>query len=496
MPKDCRHFNQAVQSSIKLSVRLILPLFLTWLITSAVIVYRLQTLGAFASVSATKTLNYLKTHTQLDPGNLRLNQSYKQWALSLNMTDPANYIKVGLGIVDGKGVNLKNLSPENHDYPTYMPYYFQAPGTAIIIGLMIKLFGAGSIVPYFILIFFVHWLTALLTCLLASRFINDYRYILGAGMLSLLCLPVLDFDFAMGIFSSEPLVAPFIVTSLIALSIFWTTLQKNSPAYKKMVFAGLGFGAALGIAAYFRDIYATFAQFCLLVLIFVSIVKRRGFKQTFLFALIAIVTLSAIEYPWEKRNKRYFGEFTMSGSTYNGYGLWHAVWDDYGGSRQWGWNDGVGLGFYLAPEKSAEIIAVLNKDKKAGSLYALQCLARAVCKKPWPTICYKLKIYDTLWFGQRCHYAIYLWSLLSTISFFVFLYLTRFQFIPEIWLFPLFMLCLSPLIHYEHRYTQPFFLFITPITAMYVLKYFLKDSISPKENQQTSATIVSLIKPD
>ncbi len=363
MPECYQRFSQIDRRSIEIFLRLILPLFLVWLITSGIIIYRLQTMGAFASVSGTKLLNYIKTHSTLDPGSLRLNQSYTQWALALNMTDPANYIRAGLGFADGKGVSLKNITPEHPTNQTYLPYYFQSPGTPIVIGIMIKLFGQNSILPYFILILSIHWLTALLACLLSARFISDHRYILGTGILSLLALPVLDFDFGMGLFSSEPLAAPFIVASFIFLSIFWTTLQKNPRPNKQMIFAAIGFGASLAIAAYFRDIYTTFAQFCLLVLVMVSILRKSGFKQTLLFALIAFITLSAIEYPWEKRNKRNFGEFTMTGSTYRGYGLWHATWDDYRESMQWSWSDGIGLGFYLAPEKSPEVIAKLDKDK-------------------------------------------------------------------------------------------------------------------------------------
>ena len=103
----------------------------------------------------------------------------------------------------------------------------------------------------------------------------------------------------------------------------------------------------------------------------------------------------------------------------------------------------------------------------------MQSLLEAVMKNPWKAIQYKLKVYDTLWLGQRCNWHIYAWCVLSAISFFVFLFLTRLNITPALWLFPLFLLCLSPVIHYEHRYSQPFYFFVTPITAMYVLRYFL-----------------------
>jgi hypothetical protein len=103
----------------------------------------------------------------------------------------------------------------------------------------------------------------------------------------------------------------------------------------------------------------------------------------------------------------------------------------------------------------------------------MQSLLAAVMNKPLDAIQYKLRVYDTLWLGQRCNWYIYLWCVLSMLSFFVFLALTRFKFIPSLWLFPLFLFALSPIIHYEHRYSQPFYFFVTPITAMFVLRYFL-----------------------
>ncbi len=459
---------------IKLSskISIALPLFVVWLITIAILTYRLNTLGAFASLGVTRCLEYVKDVGQADPSSIRLNQSYSQWALALNMTDPSNYIKTGLGFADGKGLNLKNISPADPNNKTYMPYYFQGPGTPIVIGAMIKLFGEQTVLPYFILVVCVHLLTAFLTCILASKFFKDRIYIFGSGLLSLLCPAVLDYNFGCGIFASEPLTAPFIVLSLIAMSNFWLALDESPYSYKRLVINALSFGGALGCAAYFRDIYSTFAAFSFLVLILFGLIRRTHFKQLILFVLIGSLVLSAVEYPWKKRNARYFGEFTMSGSSYCSSSLWYQVWFDYKESSKWSSHAAMGLGNYLAPEKSKEVLAVLGKNKQVGNRFAWKSFIEAIWAKPWQALCYKLGVYDTLWCGQRINAYIYLWCLLSTVSFLAFLWLTRFRFIPELWLFPLFLLCISPIAHYEHRYSQPFFLFITPITVMYLIQYY------------------------
>ena len=453
--------------------RIILPLLLVWLIVCSIAAYRLNCYGAFASVSMTKTLEYLRDFEQATPGSVRLNQSYSQWAIALNLTDTANYIKTGLGFAEGKGVSLKNISPASPDNKTYMAYYFQSPGTPVVIGVMVKLFGEHSVLPYFFLIAAVHFMTALFACVLASYYIEGDAYILGVGLLSLLCLPVLDFNFGLGLFSSEPLSKPFIGLSLIALSDCWKKLEKGTVSYRYLFLIALLFGGALAVASYFRGIYITFARFSFCVLAVAGLIKKGRRKQVLLFVIISMIALAAIQYPWQKRNKFYFREFTMAGSTYHGYSMWHDIWESQRGTSKWGWNAAHGLGYYLAPEKSTEVLARLDSNKIEGSQYAMQCLLEAVMKKPWQAIQYKLQVYDTLWLGQRCNWYIYAWCLISMITFWVFLFLTRFRFMPGLWLFPLFLFCISPIIHYEHRYSQPFFFFVTPIAAMYVLRYFL-----------------------
>ena len=466
---------------IRIKWHILLPLLIVWLITSAVLVDRLQSQGAYASLSMRNVLQFVAAVGHAHPETIRLNQSYTQWALALNCLDPSNFIRAGLGLAEGEGVSIRNISPGDPDNQTYIPYYFQAPGAPIVIGTFIRLFGERCVLPYCIFIFVVHFLTALLTCVLASRYFEDDRYVLGAGVLSLLCLPVLDFNFGTGLFASEPLVAPFVVCALIALSNFSETIRDNSCTYRASCFAALGFGVSLGMAAYFRDIYSTFAQFCLLVMFLTGCLKRSNFRHFLVFVLISFITLSAIEHPWKKRNQRDFGEYSMTGSTYYGYAMWDTIWNDYKEKAQWGCAEGLGLGYYLAPKKSKDVLAKLNNNKQDGSIYAFQSLVSAVCKRPWDAIRFKLKDYDHLWFGHRVNWFIYCWCLFSMLIFFAFLYLTRSQFIPELWLHPLFLFLISPLIMYEHRFAQPFFFFVTPITTMYVLQYFLaKLSLSKK----------------
>ncbi len=462
---------------ISQKITIVLSLLVVWLIACGIIIYRLNTYGAFASLCGKKTLEYIREIGQGDPGSVGLDQSYTQWALALNLTDASNYIKVGLSFADGKGVSFKDISKQDPYRRRYLPYYFQSPGTPVVIGTMIKMFGEKSVLPYFILVLGMHFLTTLLVCFLGSKFVQESAYVFGVGLLSMLSLPILDFDFGMGLFSSEPFAALFVVAGLIALSVFWTNFNSENSSYKVTCFAALGFGIFLGLATYFRDVYCTFAHFCFAVLLIYGAVRNIKLKQIVVFILVSSVVLTGILYPWQKRNQKYLGEFTMAGSSYCSFSRWHQIWDDYKESSKWCWDGATGLGNYLEPEKSKEIMALLDRDKKAGDKYAWKCYFEAICKKPWQALSYKLGFYDTLWFGQRCHPFIYIWCVLSLLSFAGFLWLTRFRFVPELWLFPVFLLFISPFVHYEHRYAQPFFSLVTPITMMYLIKYWRKKVI-------------------
>jgi hypothetical protein len=459
-----------IQSSFSSRRRTLVALAIVWLFTIGIITYRLQTLGAFASVSVTELLEHAMSVSQQRPADLRLNQPYTDWAFGLDQTDVANYIRAGLGFADGKGVSYKNTCPERPNMAPYVPYYYQSPGAPVLIGTLIKLFGGKEVLPYFFVVLSLHFLSALLTCVLASMFLEGDVYVFGAGLLGLLCLPVLDYVFGFGLFSSEPLAAPFVGIALIAVSSFWKKLENGTSTFKNIFFTAVGFGSALALAAYCRDVYSSFAEFCFVVLAFVAFAKRGKFKQVLVFVLIAALTLALLEHPWRERNKHYYGQYGMTASTYYGYSMWYDMWDDYRERAKWGGDFGIGFANYLEPEKSAEVIAQLNKDPKQGSSYALRSLMGAIHKRPWDALWFKLSLYDHLWFGQARYIHVYLWCLLSSATFVFFLFMTRFRFIPGLWLFPLFLLCISPLIDFQSRFAQPFFLFVTPVTCMFVLK--------------------------
>ncbi|HEY9758274.1 MAG TPA: hypothetical protein V6C97_24120 [Oculatellaceae cyanobacterium] len=463
--------------------RLVLGLFVAWLIVTGICAYRVQTEGAFSTHETTKLFEYAKHKYHTDPGSLRLNQSYTRWAVNVPPSDAFNYLRTGLGFADGHGLNIKLVTLDDPNSHTYIPYYHQGPGTPVAIGLFIKAFGQDSVLPYFLFISIVHLGTAILTCILASLYLEEPLLVFGAGLLSLVCLPAVDSNLGIGFFWSEPLAAPFVVASLIAAALFW---RNKARSYKITLATGLGFGISLAIGSYFRDVYTTFLQFSLAVFLLASCFERRRLKHIFLFALVSMIALSVIQLPWKKRNQWYFREFSMSGTTYCGAGLWALTWDN---SRDTipEYSGGIGLGSYLAPEKSAVVLQKLQEDRKQGGTYAFKCLLDAILKRPWDAVKFKLNVYDALWLGQPSCPYIYLWCVIASASFIIFLFVTGFAFEPGLWLFPLFLFCISPIIQYEHRYAQPFFLFVTPITTMYFARKFLYAKVLARQTDKAKA---------
>jgi hypothetical protein len=159
----------------------------------------------------------------------------------------------------------------------------------------------------------------------------------------------------------------------------------------------------------------------------------------------------------------------MSGTTYCASGVWRLVWSSCKDPAA-GYSGGIGLGDHLAPEKSVSVLLALNNDRQKGSAYALSCLIDAVWRKPLQAVIFKVQSYDMLWFGDRSCANIYYFSLIETMMFAIYMWCSRKNFDLSLVLFPAFIVGVSALMHYEPRYTQPFYSFITPITTVFVLQ--------------------------
>ncbi|PWT99205.1 MAG: hypothetical protein C5B53_05695 [Candidatus Melainabacteria bacterium] len=439
----------------------LLTLLLIWIVLAIFLAWRIDRYGAYASHSVERGLHfYYSKNSLVRPESLRLHKGYKEWALNLYGTDPSEYTRVGLAWADGQGIALKNISPENPDSQSATPYWWQAPGTGFFIGLFIKLFGRQHIWSYFIFICWLYFSCVTATYLLARQYV-DRKCAFAAGVLSLFCVPVLDYFFGVGVFSADLLAAFPISLAFVVASQFWNRLEHIASA--PVIFNATALGALFAIASYFKDGYVTLGIWTLGCLVVCGLIQKRPIRKLLIFAGIALLTMLIIQVPWRLRNQSSFGQFAMCQSTLNGYALWAQTWGDPDVYDRWCWNGGTCIGSRLAPEIAPQIRQELLSLSKESCHDAMRAYIEAVAKHPLAALRFKLRTYSTLWLGQNVHTLIYAWCLISCIAFLAFTVRYRLSFGPVLYTFPSLMLCASLILHYEHRYTLFFYQFITPV---------------------------------
>jgi hypothetical protein len=427
--------------------------------------------------------------------NLNLQASYEDWGKAIHGSDPSEYIRGGMGIADGKGIALKCLDCKPVKYE---PYTFRPPGTSIAIALIATVFGREHIYSYFIFTLILQFLCSVVIMLSATRFIKSNWGVFSVGLLSLLCPPVTNFHYGIGLFMGEPYSNLCLAIAFFFLGKFWDVSQPNRLTKKSIIYLIL-FATLIAIASYFRDIYGAFLIFiCILVIIYFFrktkyylkitetaihiLVRKQYLKMTAVFVSISLLCLLVIQYPLKSRNKHLTGLRVMGTSSIGT--VWTTgLWTDHEEASKTCIGCGLGLGHYLNSERAKQVqeqFATVSINDAIS--YSMRSFAMLVWRHPIKAFMFKARIYDRLWFGIRPQslssdlFEItlpYLWCVIGSILFLVFLWVTRFRFLPELWSFPLFVLMLSPLIHFEHRYSHPFFFLIVPITSIYVIEYIV-----------------------
>jgi hypothetical protein len=446
----------------------LLALLGIWSVLAIFQASRIDRYGAYATHSVEHALRYITEHGG-HPEAVRLWQSYSDWARNLNLTDSSQYIKVGLGWAEGKGISTKDISPEYPNSKSFTPYWWQSPGTGFVIGLFIKLFGEDHVLPYFIFICCVYFGCAIATYFLACEYVLK-RYAFIAALLSLVNLPTLDYTFGVGIFGADILAALPIGLALLVASRFWHRLEQCS--FPNVVLLSALFGGLFSLASYFKDGHAIFAVWTLIAIFFWGCFEKKNLRKLLTFVCVSLVILFSLQLPWRMRNQAAFGEFAMCGSTQDCFALWAQFWGDYKEQDKWCWNGGAGMGSYLAPDVAPRIIAGLYADRKKGNVDALRNCIACISEHPLSALRYKLHAYPTLWLGQRVHIFIYSWCVVSIIAFTIFALSFRLAVGPVLYAFPTLLLCISPVLHYELRYSELFYQFVTPVACALLLQKF------------------------
>lgn len=436
---------------------------------------RLEKFGVDVTSQYKGGIEYLVKTLHINPKGLNLQTSYEDWAKAINGSDASDNIKVGLGLADGKGYSKKCLECNPVKYE---PYSFRPPATSLAIATVATIFGKDHVYPYFIFTLILQFLCSIFVMLLAQRFLKSEWGIFCVGLLSVFCPPIMNLHYGLGLFMAEPLSSLFLASALYFLSNFWDKFQNNksiSECFPSIIL----FSLSMTLASYSRDIYGAFLIFICLLLFIHFVLKREHFKTTTAFIAISLSCLFMLQLPWMIRNKHVAGSRVMATSS-NGV-VWRAgLWMDHKEADKWCGGCGLGLGHYLSPLKAKEVENKFATSKeRVATLFSIKTFLELIIQHPWKAFMFKASRYDFLWFGGRPGPLsapldiISYWSCaIGCIFFLIFLFVKRWQFYLELWAFPLFILALSSLIHFEHRYSHPFFLLITPVTTVYVMEYF------------------------
>ena len=404
---------------------------------------------------------------------LRLEDSYAQWADKLYFSDVAGYIRAGLGFASGHGIAVP---VREHGRVDYRPYSYQGAGTPFLIGLVVLVFGAGHVLPYFLLICMLHLGTALCVVYLARTHVQASSALLVVGLLALFPLPVLGLEFGPGLLASEPPSFALCVLAFIPLQHFW---RHGWQSRKAAMLDALAFGTLIGLATYVRGVFSLLGVLVCGCALLCLGKKRPG--NVLIFAALAFVTLQLVQLPWELRNERVCGEACMCRSLYYGRAEWQTIWKDWRQEGRWLPYGGQGLGNYLRPDLSAQILHEIAVSPCRGTFDAAWTLARAIGRQPRRAIAFRLAGYDTLWLGVPGGSSVArIFCMDSLICLLALVYISWREMTPELWAYPLLMLCMSPLLHYEQRYVFLVYICSTPIACAIILDRGLRGMAIPR----------------
>lgn len=390
---------------------------------------------------------------------LRLEQSYEQWAEALQGSDMGAYIRVGLGFARGHGMSKFSVV---NGVPQYEPWGFQGVGTPALVGAVMRAFGEAHVFPYFATVCILHLLTSLCVVYLASAYLRSLAALLAVGLLSLFCMPIFTLEFGWGLTGSEAPSELLFVLALVPLQRYWLGSGED---LKRTVLQGAAYGLLIALASYVRGTYQVFATFSLVCVVIFS-TRQRGWRNALLFVLVAFAVTRMVQHPWEMRNRRIFSQYSMCTSQYHARALWVSIWTDWRLQAKWNPLGCMGWGDYLRPDLSTEMVAGVDANAKKGAAAASRTLLAAIAAEPVRAMVFKFSGYDYLWLGDTQYYPdVGRFCLFSLLSLALVVCLRWRTLPPEAWLYPLFLVALSVVVHYEPRYAFPVYLVSTPIAV-------------------------------
>jgi hypothetical protein len=432
----------------------------TWLVVGFVL---LATHGLSAWYYAAR---YESRRVSAGPKILTLDATPDEWFQATNGSDSSCYLRCAENVAAGKGVSIpETRSGVTHD----APFYYWGPGAPLVLGGWLKLVGGTTMWTFFWFSVTAQLLFGLMAIATAALWTRNPFALAIVGFCTGFCPPMQERWYGVNLTSSE-------IVALVPLSMIFFALAKGFMAYRErgggigsmasLRRVGISFalgGILIGLYSLSRDSGTAMATFAALFLLGRAVLfDRSRLSSAAVAAALLVAGTAVVRYPVEHWNQKRIGTAvvcTSSAGCIWRYGLWLPH-----DSCTWFAASGIGFGQYLDPDAAKRVEQHYLENKPLPELYSFAQLVQAVCARPVDAVAYRAARAPILWLGSDYPWPKMEFGLIpawclgfygSLAAFCALQYRQRRQ-IPEVlYLYLLLLVCASPLIHCEFRYSFP-----------------------------------------
>ncbi|HEX4000571.1 MAG TPA: hypothetical protein VHX65_18625 [Pirellulales bacterium] len=440
---------------------------------------------------------------------MTLDLTFDEWADATNGDDSTVYLRVAEHVANNKGLIWQVPSSKP---PRFEPFIFWGPGAPVVFGWWLKFVGGRTMFTFFMFAAIAQLAAGALTVATTAQWTCSTVALSLVAVFSGFCPPLQGWFYGVHLTSSEIVALPMLALVFFSLNKAFQAWaagggsgepQDSSPStgiaaggrrsegslgrhapyavagrtarlraiWRCIVPVGLSrsawmwfglTGILIGGSSLARDCIRVFAWF---VAIFVvsraAVGDRRRIKAALAVAVLLVAGEYAVRYPVQLWNKHRAGRSTIC-QTSDGCIWRYGIWAEH---DQFDWYESVGLGFgdYLDPEAGRRVRAYFDAGQPWPALYSFEQLLQAVAKRPIAAVAFKVSRLPMLWLdtdmwprSEVCLQSLWCVAIYMMLAIFVAMQVRRRRRIPEIlYLYLTLVVCASPLIHFEFRYTFP-----------------------------------------
>ncbi len=388
--------------------------------------------------------------------------------------------------------------------PVYAQFCFWGPGTVWALGQWIRHTHGTTLWTCYWFNVTSLFLFGVITLATAALYTRRTVPLVLTAFLTGFC-PLLDTYFFSQFMTCSEVVA-LVPLAVMTFALCKAILLRDDSRTWQAVFWFALAGGCLGLASLTRDSLSQFGQFVALVLVAQVLWRKwRGLRPwrqvgwTMAYTAALLVCMRVPRYQVEQWNLERINLACVS--TSQNLSVWrYGLWAKHD-AEPWCVLTGLGFGEYLDPDAPARVENYYLSGESWPELYSLGQLVQAVWQHPLKAVEYKVARLPVLWLGTfewpRCVlHLVSFWCIGTYVCFFWYLR-ARFRArrpVPEpLYLFPLFLACAMPFIHFEVRYSFPAWHMLVILPALWAAHQAelasvvlpLRGKLAPQEDTTT-----------